>query len=345
MKRKYLLNIIIIICVVVLIYLLIHTVRAGLVTDFSNELSSQVISSASNHTMIFTTSSDFGPDETLEIFFESDFDLSLIDYTDIDFKDDDTDLNLGASAGTGTGGNIGLDITSQTITFTQNDTDTISAGSIITIAIGLNTDYQSQGDQQIYNPSIADSYKISLSGSFGDMGTISVIILNSDSVALQAEIPPELSFIIRDENDTADTASCSLGTINSLGISQCSYRLASETNGINGFQIFIQSDGNFRNNTNFIANISENNQVEQGTEGYGIALSAGTGILEDSDFNDDETPIPEINTLLIKSNSVYNYNEGELTTSSLITHKASVSPTTEAGIYNQMIVYSILANY
>jgi len=345
MKNKILLNVFILGLLLVLSYFIFHVVKAGIVSSFSDELSSHLISSAANHTIVFDISSGFGPDETLELFFESDFDLSSIDYTDIDFIDDDTDLNLGPTAGTGSGGNIGVSVSSQTITFTQNDTDTIAAGSTITVAIGLNSDYQTIGDQQIYNPSVAGTYKVSLSGTFGDMGTVSIPILNSDSVALQANIVPELSFSIRNESDTAVSNECSLGTINSLGISQCSYRLAAETNAISGFQIYISVDGNFRNQSSFIANISENSQIAQGEEGYGLAIQGATGLLEQGDFTDDDTPIPSTETLLIKSNSVYNYTQGDTTTSSLITHKASVDSTTPAGVYAQTITYTILGNY
>lgn len=345
MKQKYIQNLIIFILIVILIYFLNHTVKAGLVSNFSDELSTQVISSAANHNINFTISSSFTPGDTLEIFFESDFDISAIDYTDIDFMDDSVDLVLGASPGTGGGSAIGVGVSGQTITFTQNDTNTVAADSVVTIEIGTNTDSQTTGDQQIYNPSIANTYKISLSGTFGDMGTISVVILSSDSFSLQAEIVPTLGFLIRNENDDGNTTSCSLGTITNFGVSQCSYRLAAETNAYSGFQIYIQADGNFRNGSNFITNVSENSQVTQGEEGYGLAVTAGTSLLEDGDFGDDDTPIPAVNTLLIKSNSGYNYTEGNLTTSSLITHNASVSGASLQGSYSQQITYTILGNY
>ncbi|OGY42317.1 MAG: hypothetical protein A2Y82_04995 [Candidatus Buchananbacteria bacterium RBG_13_36_9] len=324
---------------------MVHVARAGLVTEFSNQLSSQVISSAANHNILFKISSNFSPNKTIELFFESDFDLSEINYTDLDFKDDDVDLNLGAVPGAGSDSNIGVSVAGQTITLTQNDTDSVAAGSIIRITIGTNADYQVQGDKQIFNPSVAETYKISLSGTIGDYGTISVQILNSDSIGMQAQIIPQLSFKIRNTADTEDNNACSLGTITYFGISQCSYRLAAETNANSGFQIFIKTDGNFRNETNYIANIAENSQVTEGLEGYGLAITAGNGLIEEGDFNDDETPISTGDVVLIKSDSVYNYTQGDLNTSSLITHKAAVSTQTKAGAYGQQIIYSILANY
>jgi len=338
-------NIIIVVLVFVLSYLISHVVNAGLVSGFSDQLTSQVISSNANHTIGFTTASSLLPDETIELYFESDFDLSNIDYTDIDFIAETIDFDLAASPGTGSGSAIGTVVSGQTIIFTQNDTDTIAAGSSITIAIGLNADYQTTGDQQIYNPSVAGSYNISLAGDFGDIGVLAVQILTSDSVALEASIPPEISFSLRNSDDEGVFSGCNLGSINHLAISQCSYRLAAETNAPGGFEIYVKADGNFRNSEDEIPNISENNQVTQGQNGYGIALDAGIGVLEQGDFDDDETPISTSEQLLITNDSVYNYIEGNLTTSSLITHKVSVSSSAAAGIYNQQIWYTILANY
>lgn len=321
------------------------TAKAGLISNFSDQLSSHIISSAGNHNISFINSSDFSANKTLELFFESDFDLSSIDYTDIDLKADNINLNLGAAPGSGAESNIGVIVSGQTIIFTQNDTDSVPAGAIIAILIGTNASFAQIGDNQVYNPSLAGTYNISLSGSFGDYGTLAIVILNSDSVGLQAEIMPEISFSIRNSEDTADSSFCSLGTISNFGISECSYRLAAETNANQGLRIYIKSDGNLRNDSNSIAYIAENSQVEQGTEGYGLGVQAGTGIIEQGNFTDDDTPLSTADSLLISTNSVYNYIQGNLATSSLIIHKASVSGTTEPGIYSQQIIYSILANY
>ncbi len=345
MAKKIILYFIGLIGVFVAVYIFIHSVTAGLVTNFTVQLGSQVIASAANQTISFTISSDFGPDETLELFFQNDFDLTNIDYSDIDFKVNNSNFSLNDIPGEGSGSPIGAIINGQTIIFTQNDTDTIIAGSTVTVLIGTNADYETAGLQQIYNPTVAGTYKISLSGSFGDMGTVSVAILESDSVSLKAEIAPYLSFYLRNDSDTANINSCDLGTITNFAISQCSYRLAVETNANNGFQVYIKSDGNFRSSSNYISNISENSQVSQGFEGYGISVSAGNNISKEGDFSDDDTPISDVNSLLISTNLVYNYIEGDLNTSTLITHKASVSSQTKPGIYSQQIVYSVLANF
>ncbi|MBN1325440.1 hypothetical protein JW977_00450 [Candidatus Falkowbacteria bacterium] len=318
---------------------------AAQVSYFADQLSNQIIANASNHEIKFNLGADFGPDKTLEIYFEPDFDLSLIDYNDIDFLDDAVNVSLASLPGSGTGSDMGVAVSGQTITFTQNDTDTISVNSEITILIGLNAESQTIGDQQIYNPEIAGIYKITISGTSNNTGQISVAILNSDSIFLQGEIVPELTLILRNPTDTGAFSNCAFGTIILGEISMCSYRIAAKTNAERGFQVFVKTDGNFRSSESYIANIDENNQVQAGVEGYGIALNSGTGIIEVGDYNDDDSQISTGDALLIKTNSSYNYIQGSLSTSSLVTHKVAISETTSPGQYSQAILYTILANY
>jgi len=337
-----------IIAFLIIIFVLVwqNKIWAAQVSYFSDQVSNQIIDNASNHEMQFNLGADLAPDKTLEIYFEPDFDLSLIDYTDIDLLDDDVNLGLASAPGTGAGSDMGVAVSGQTITFTQNDTDTIGKNSEITILIGLNAVSQSAGDQQIYNPSIAGIYKITIGGTSNNSGQISVAILNSDSVFLQGEIEPELTLILRNSTDTGAFSSCALGTIILGEISTCSYRIAAETNAVRGFQVFIKADGNFRTSGGQnIANIAEDSQVQAGIEGYGIALSAGEGIEEMDNFNDNDSPISAIDALLLKTDSSYNYIQGSLTTSSLITHKVAIGELTAPGQYSQIIIFTILANY
>ncbi|HDQ22714.1 MAG TPA: hypothetical protein ENN28_01940, partial [Candidatus Uhrbacteria bacterium] len=307
MKKHLFIIIIFIISLLILACFLINTVKAGLITNFSVNLSTHTISTGADHVIKFTAASDFKPNETIELYFQPDFDLSFIDYTDIDFKAGGNDLNLANEPGSNGSGEIGVVISGQTIIFTQNNQDTILAGSEIIIHIGLNAEYQSLGENQIYNPSQSGTYKISISGTFGDYGTASIPILTSDSVSFQAEIVPKLSFRIRNASDSADSLSCNLGMITSFSISQCSYRLATETNIYNGFQIYIKTDGNLRNENNSIANIEKNSQITEGIEGYGISIQPATGLILGDYFANTDSPLSTEEKLLLKADLVYNY--------------------------------------
>lgn len=74
---------------------------------------------------------------------------------DVDVLVGGTQINLATSAGTSAGSAWGVSIQSGTpgsITFTLNNTDTLSAGSEVTVRIGLNATYQLTSNTQITNP-------------------------------------------------------------------------------------------------------------------------------------------------------------------------------------------------
>ncbi|MCX6740245.1 MAG: hypothetical protein NTZ49_03390 [Candidatus Parcubacteria bacterium] len=344
MKKKHQHNIIILVCILLSAFLF-HQANAGLVSNFSDQLSRLAISTSSNHTLNFTISSDFSAGKTLELYFESGFDLSDIDYTDIDFKDDGENKNLGETPGNGVGSNIGISVSGQTIIFIQNDTDSISASSVITILIGLNANHQLLGTMQMINPDLGGIYKISLAGNFGDMGTISVQILSTDGVGLNASIEPAMSFSIRNSEDSENFSGCSFNNPSISSVSECSFRLAAETNVSSGFQVWLRSDGDLRNINGTIAKVIEDQEITAGNEAFGLALQSGTGINEAGDFTDDETPVSSTDSLLIYTNSVYNYIQGELSTTSIITLKLAISHTTKAGHYSQAFIFTLLPNY
>lgn len=340
---------IIIIWLVLFLTLFTRPVIAGQVSNFSVEISSQLIASAANYTVAFTTSSAFSPAETLAIVFAPGFDLTDIDYTDIDLQkivsSSPINLNLGASPGSGVGSNIGVNISNQKIVFTQNDTDTISTGTQIIIKIGLLAEHQIQGDNQIYNPANAATYNINLGGNFGDLGSLAIQILETDTVMLLGSVTPELNFKLRNSDDTADGAPCFLGMLVANSISQCSFRLVAETNLASGFQIWFNSDGALRGPQGELSPVTEDTQVIPGIESSGLSLTAASNLIEEGIFNDDDSPIPTVSTLLLSSNFVYNYIQGDLSTSSLLTLKVAVSSLTKPGAYGQILTFSILGNY
>lgn len=335
--------------VIVIIFCLIFwhdRAFAAKVSFFSDQISNQIIANAANHQIQFILSSDFGPDHTLVIYFENDFDLSDIDYSDIDLRVNDVNVNLAAIPGSGNGGAVGVVVVDQRVIFTQNNADTIANNSKIEILIGLNASFSTSGDQQIFNPLAAGTYKITIEGNSNNTGQLSVAILSSDNVFLQGEVEPELSLLLRNAADTGGYSGCALNSISLGEVKECQYRVAAETNAENGFLIYIKADGNLRAvGDAYIANVTEDTRVQSGVEGYGLAVSAGTGLTEMGDYNDDDSEIKSVDTLLLKSDTVYNYISGVLTTSSLITHRVAISPITASGQYSQKVIYTILANY
>ncbi|MDI6602776.1 MAG: hypothetical protein QME57_01475 [Patescibacteria group bacterium] len=167
-------------------------VHAGQLENISDTMSRLKREVLANHTIQFTTPSGVGAGETITITFPSAFDMNSIDYTDIDLEDDGVDLDLAASA---TGTTWGVNVTGQVITFTNGSTP-VASSSVLKIEIGTNALYQHIGDRQIINPSIEGTQIINIGGTFGDSGSLAVVILDDDQVIVTAQVEPMLTFSI-----------------------------------------------------------------------------------------------------------------------------------------------------
>lgn len=315
----------------------------------------KVNTSADHEIAIFTASGATEDSDTITIKFDTtsndgtnkkEFDLGLIDYTDMDMKwiagaygpcAAGTDVPLAADPAADTWG-ASVDTIFDTITLTppSSGSNYIPAASLICIEIGFNATYGVGGDAQILNPSAAqDDTVIDVAGDFGDTGSMAVSIVSDDRITIPATVSPTFTFTISSD-------SCTLGTLTPSAVATCPYTLAVGTNADNGAVITIQaiSDGTNANLNKDgaagtdINNIAENGTVTLGTEGYGIALTAGSGWTEVGDFNDDDTPIPSSVTDILST-------AGPIASSvtSTVTHRAAVSAATEAGAYSQTIRY------
>lgn len=167
-----------------------------------------------------------------------------------------------------------------------------------------------------------------------------------------------LTFAIRNTDETADTNVCALGTLSTVSVANCSYRIKVGTSTAAGFQIGLWAD-DYLNQSNpaiDIDDVIEDDAVESGVESYGIVIvpptSAGingtaTAWVEQNPFNDDDTPIPigEANMdVIFASNGTQDVNmngSGDTDGTILVTHKAAISTATQAGNYDQVVIFII----
>lgn len=166
-----------------------------------------------------------------------------------------------------------------------------------------------------------------------------------EDINVSATIDPFIEFAIRNTDDNAYTSTCAFGTLSTISVSTCAYRLAAGTNATNGFTVSVYADGGFVSGSDQIDDITENSTVTAGTENYGIAVTAATGLTEEGDFNDDDTPVPTTTVAIISDTGPFAYTEGDTTTSSLITHRAAIDALTPAGTYTQVVTYTATANF
>lgn len=184
-------------------------------------------------------------------------------------------------------------------------------------------------------------------------------IYNGDDndVLVTADVQTNLFFAIRNSADDSDTNECALGTLDSSNVSTCAYRLAVATAAVNGFSTYIQDTSS---NPGLSANAGADDidaivedvggTVTAGDEEYGVAFDVATDTStstpsEQGDFTDDDTPIPTSKTEMFSVNGPYQYTAGDLTQSSLVTHRASVDANTAEGDYTQTVSYYVTANY
>src|SRR5258708_4009349 len=186
-----------------------RSVQAASLTALSNTMTNQTISAASDHTIKFTTPTGVAAGQTITVTFPSGFGLSTLVAADFNLLSGVSTLTL---AGTCTGTTWGVAVASQVITFTSC-TGTIAATTVITVKIGV----VAGGTHQITNNSSAASYSITIGGTFGDTGTITIQIVTNSVVAVSATVPQSLTFSISTNSIGFGTLSTSAVTYANAG--------------------------------------------------------------------------------------------------------------------------------
>ena len=202
---------------ITLIFLLPQNSQASGLTFLSDKMSRQAPGVAANHEIKFTTISGIGDSgQYLRIIFDSGFNLSVINYTDIDLLHGsitglETNETLALSA---TATNWGVAVSGSQIDFahpTNNLNGDIAPNDKIVIRIGLNAVGASH---QTINPGTIGSKIITLSGNYGDSGKLAVAIY-ADQIGVGGKTlhaPPNAVILNNPYNITVDSMDLSWST-------------------------------------------------------------------------------------------------------------------------------------
>lgn len=319
--------------------------KAAALTGLSNTMTSQKVSEASNHTIVFTTPSGVAAGETITITFPSGFTIGSVDNTDIDVADDGVDLTLGGSA---SGATWGAAFSSQVLTI-ESGTGTIAAGSEITVEIGTNATSGATGDQQITNNSSANTYTITIGGTFGDTGSILIPILNDDEVSITADVGQTLSFSISDYTIGFGTLSSSnaryaTGDTNGTTTEAAAHTLTIGTNASSGYTVTYNASTSLASGSDIIdpATFTGDSNGTPGTEQFAINFSTdGDATIATAYANaSDNWSMATGTATTIVSETVPTADE---TVSAY--YLANIASLTPAGSYSETIVYIATANY
>lgn len=173
---KKIFQVLLIIAVTISSYLIyLPTAKAASLTSpISDILTRLKISTAANHTIVFTTPSGIDVGDTVALTFAADFDISAVVVGDVTIGG-----NAPASAVPA----------GQVLTITADADTTVAAAGTATIVIG---------NSHIINPTTTGSKIISIAGTFGDTGSLAVSMVTDDQVVVTASVDPSFSFTISD---------------------------------------------------------------------------------------------------------------------------------------------------
>ena len=274
--------------VIILVFLLVllfypQNTQAAALTVLSDTMSRLEKSPTnSDHTIKYTTPSGVQAAETMTITFPAGFTIGSVDYTDIDVSwgpstGSENELTL---AETASGTTWGAAFSGQVLTITS-DTGTIDTTSKVIIGIGTNA---SGGDQQITNHATADTYVISIAGSFDDDGKIAIVILDDDQVQLTAAVDPSITFSLSANSSAFGTLSTGSVTTSGTDIT-----LTIGTNAGSGYTVTVRDAGDtsnpglYNSDASYIIGSTDSSYSDgpttlvAGTEGYGIYVSGTSG--------------------------------------------------------------------
>lgn len=361
LSSKRYVSVLLAIALVVAFALPVRYAQAAALLNKSDTLSSQKISTASNHTLVFRTPTGAAElTDTITITFAAGFTLNSFDFADIDLAHSAGSQSscTGVSysneetlAGSASATAWGASVSGQVLTLTA-PTDGVGAAAIATnacvqIQIGTNATTGATGDTQIANPSSAGSNTITVGGAFGDSGDIVVNILNDDQVTVSATVDESLTFTISDNSIGFGTLSSSAaryatGDTNGSGSETEAHNIIVGTNAANGYTMTLSGSTLTYGSATITAVGASNTASSAGTEQFGLRMSAsgGAGAVSApyaaAGFAYDSAAFPDEIATSATASSDTTYS---------VRYLSNISSSTEAGAYTATLTYVATANF
>ncbi len=323
--------------------------EAASLTTLSDTMSSLKISTASSHTIRFTTPTGATDNtDTIIITFPSDFNftskaINTVTFTHGATTGAETTETLAASPSASAWGAV--------FSGTQNRVLTLTAPSDGTGAAAL-----APGDKVILtydntnstNPSSASTYTISISGTFGDTGSIMVQTLTDDQVVVSATVAQTLTFSISDNSIGFGTLSSSAaryatGDEAGTGSETEAHTLAVATNAASGYTTTVKG-ATLTSGANTITAIGGSNTASStGTEQFGLRLTAtgGSGTVTAPYAASGFAYAADAST----ASQVASSSTSSATTTYSVRYLANIAGSTDSGAYTATLTYVTTANF
>lgn len=323
--------------------------EAASLTGLSDIMSSLKISTASSHAIYFTTPTGANEaTDTIIITFPSDFNFSSKTISTVTFTHGATTglentETLAASASATAWGAVFSGTQNRVLTLTA-PTDGVGAATVAANDKIIVT-YDSTNS---INPSSPTSYTVSISGTFGDSGSILLQILSDDQVQISATVSQTLTFSISDNSigfGTLSSSAARYATGNEAGDTSEieAHTLTVATNAASGYTTTVKG-ATLTFGSNTIDAIGGTNTASSvGTEQFGIRLAAtgGSGAVTApyaaSGFAYEATSST--------TDQVAASTTASATTTYSVRYLANISTSTSAGSYSTTLTYVTTANF
>ncbi len=164
-----------------------------------------------------------------------------------------------------------------------------------------------------------------------------------DQVNITADVEPSLTFNI-------SSAICNLGTFSASTIKTCNYYTEVDTNASGGYIAYIKEDGNLRNATNSINDVTDN-EVTAGSEEYGVATSDSD--YASLDINQQVTDCASLDgsstasaSTLTTSDQLFAIANQPVSSDTVhLCFSAAISGDTPAGAYSNTVTITVIGNF
>lgn len=314
-----------------------YVANAASITSFSDVVTDLTASTATNHTITFTTPTGVTSGQTIILTFDNSTSInSSFDYTDVDIKDDGTDLPIAASPSGATWGAVR---TSALVVTLTNGTTAVTAGSVIEIQLGTHATYGTTGTHQITNGS-AGTTILAISGTFTDTGSLAMPIVSNGVVAIAATVLPTISFALSDNTiffGNLRTAGACFAQGTDPGNVTCpttseteAFNATVATNAANGYTLSVRG-ATLTSGANTITALGSNTASSPSTEQFGIRATAsgGSGTVSAPYAASGYAYTADAST----ATTVATSSTSSATTTYSVRVLANIASTTEAGSY------------
>ncbi len=320
---------------------------AAAITTASDTLSTIAPSVVANHEILFGSPTGIAAAGTVIYTFSAGFVMGSVALGDIDFATGSTATCSSATyteqtlAAAPSGATWGATVVGSVITITSG-TGTSAATNCIRLRVGTNAVTGGAGVNRITNP-VASSPTVTLGGTFGDTGTITVNIV-ANTVSVSSSVAQSISFSL-------GASSLALGTLSSSAVVSGSHTIIVATNAASGM-VVTYSGVTLTSGANTITAMSTAAASSIGTKQFGInsklttTPAVGAECTGTAPIAAAATGYSAVNSYkFLTGDTIISSAAGINSTTCTISYITNIAGSTEAGSYTTTLTYTATATF